>query len=736
MMNTNKQTAVFNPISTVDDYASGTCAATVTTKGLTLLYSRLSREDALDGQSLSIQHQQQILEDYAKSQNFANIRHFADDGTSGTRFDREEWQKLIAEVESGNVSILCVKDMSRLGRDHVQVGMYMELFRQRGVRFIAIGNNIDSIYPETLEFAPFINIMSEWYARDTSRKIKAVAHAKGNAGKPLTYKPVYGYRKSPEDKHKWIVDEDAAAVVRRIFQMTIDGMGAHQIARVLTEEKTEKPSYYFVTRLKTSEKPSSRDLSDPYTWVGSTITAMLKKPEYLGHTVNFRTYKESYKDKQSKWNTPDKWKIFENTHEPIISQEVFDTVQRLRKTPRRVGNLGEANPLTGLVFCHDCNAKLYNSRQSKEYYYENRRGKTYRHKTSDHYSCSTYENAKGSFKIKCSNHFIRTVVLRELVLTTIIEVSSYVRDNEAEFVERIREASTVKQKETAAAHKKLFAKNERRIVELDRLFQKVYEDNANSKLSDERYAMLSSTYEQEQKDLRLQNAELQSQLTAYETDSFKADRFIEIVKRYTAFDELTTAMLNEFVEKIIVHEADKSSGQREQQVDIHLNFIGHFELPHEEPPPPTAEELEEEDKRRRRLEYQREANQRHYAKKVREAEWQRALEAGEISPEELEAHQQAQQVKDDAEAAHKAKRTQEKRDYAREWAKNKRARLKAEREAQRLLEPPDSELSPEELKVRKYELRKERERERMQKKREQERAEKAALTATTSNKAI
>jgi len=729
MMNTNKQTAVFIPMSTAAyNEVSGTFATTATartTKGITALYSRLSNEDYLDGQSISISNQMEILENYAKSQGFTNIVHFCDDGDTGVRFDRDAWQELKTEVNAGNVCRIVLKDMTRWGRNYLEVGNYMELFRRKGIRFIAIGHNIDSDIPETLEYAPFINIMSEWYARDTSRKIKAVAHAKGNAGKPLSYKAIYGYRKSPEDKHKWIIDEDAAAIVRRIFQMTIDGMGAHQIARQLTEEKVEKPSYYFATRLKSSDRPSRRDLSDPYTWIGSTITQLLKKPEYLGHTVNFRTFKESYKDKQSKWNTPDKWKIFENTHEAIISQEVFDTVQRLRKTPRRVDKIGEANPLTGLVFCADCNAKLYNSRQSKDYFYENRYGKTYKHKTSDHYTCSTYDLAKGAFKTSCSSHFIRTAVLRELILATISEVSSYVRDNEAEFVEKIREASKVKQKETATAHKKLYTKNERRITELDKLFQKVYEDNASGKLSDERFALLSTTYEQEQVDLRQHNAELQTQLTAYETDSFKADRFIEIVKRYTEFDTLTTAMLNEFVEKIIVHEADKSSGQREQQVDIHLNFIGHFELPHEELPPPSTEELEEEDKRRRRLEYQREANKRWYAKKKQEAEWQRALEAGEISEEELEAHKQAQQAKEEAEAAHREKRTQEKRDYAREWAKNKRARLKTEREAQRLLEPPDSELTPEELKKRKYERKKERDRENIEAKRDRERAEKA-----------
>ena len=697
--------------------------------GITALYSRLSREDSLDGQSLSIQNQRQILEEYSTKQGFANLRHFADDGTTGVRFDREEWQKLIAEIEAGNVIALCVKDMSRLGRDHVQVGMYLELFRRHGVRFIAISNGIDSIYPDTMEFAPFINIMSEWHSRDTSRKIKTVAHAKGNAGKPMSNNAIYGYRKSPTDKNAWLVDEAPAAIVRRIFQMTVDGMGTSQIARRLTEEKIEKPSYYIAMNRMVGDKPSSRDLSDPHTWNGNTVRSILSKPEYCGHTVNFRTYKESYKDKFSKWNPKENWKIFRDTHEPIIEEAVFDMVQKLRETPRRTDKLGEANPLTGLVFCADCNAKLYNSRQSKEYYESRHFGKVYRHKTSDNYTCSTYELGNKAFKKACSSHFIRTVVLRELVLETIRTVSAYVKENEAEFVEKIRTASEVRQAETAKEHKRLFAKNERRIAELGRLFQRVYEDNANGKLSDERFAQLSATYEKEESELKAQNTELQAQLTAYETDSFKADRFIEIAKRYTEFDALTTAMLNEFVEKIIVHEADKSSGQREQQVDIHLNFIGHFQLPQEEQPPPTAEEIEEAEKRRRRLEYQREANKRWYAKKKQEAEWQRALEAGEISAEELQAREQAQREKDEAEKANREKRTQEKRDYAREWARKRRARLKAERDAQALLEPPDSELSPEELLERKRQRRLERNREQIRAKRDKERAEKLASQA-------
>jgi len=645
-------------------------------KGVTALYSRLSREDSLDGQSLSIQNQQQILEDYAVKQGFGNIRHFHDDGISGTTFDRTGWNKLVAEVEAGNVAIVAVKDMSRLGRDHVQVGLYMETFRKLGVRFIAIGNGIDSINPESLEFAPFINIMSEWYARDTSRKIKAVAHSRGNAGKPLSYNAIYGYKKSPDDKHLWLVDEEAATIVRRIFQMVVDGICVKQIARTLTEEKVERPSYYFAMNRMVGLKPSARDLSDPYTWRESTITALLSKPEYCGHTVNFRTYKESYKDKYGKRNPQEKWKIFYNTHEAIIEQDIFDTVQRLRGTPRRTDSIGEANPLTGIVFCGDCEAKMYNSRQRKEYV-ETRYGKTYKHKISDHYSCSAYTLGKGAFKIVCSSHYIRTVVIRELVLDAIRQISEYVKLNEMEFVEKIREETAVKQEETAKAHKKQLVKNERRIAELDNLFRKVYEDNATGKLSDERFKQLSTGYEVEQAGLKQQNITLQTELTAFVEDGQKADRFIDIVKRYTAFEELTTQMLNSFVAKIIVHEADKSSGERVQQVDIYFNFIGNFNIPKEEAPPLTHEELEEQEKLRQKRAKQREANQRCYAKKKRKFELQRAVEAGEISVEQLETIDRERQAQEELRCN---ERNAERQEYKRQWAANKR---RQEREAKK-----------------------------------------------------
>jgi len=601
-MNTNRQTATKS-----------------TTPKITALYERLSLDDDLDGTSNSILNQRQILEEYAAKNGFTHIRHFEDDGYSGSNWDRPGWKKLIEEVQAGNVGICLVKDMSRVGRDHIQVGIFTELFRQRGVRFIAVGNGIDSINPESLEFAPFLNIMSEWYARDTSKKIKTVAHSNGNNGKPLSYNSIYGYRKSPDDKHVWLVDEYPASIVKRIFQMAMDGMGPHQIARQLTAEKIEKPSVYFVKNRMVGKKPSSRDISEPYAWNGGTIRAILSKPEYCGNTVNFRTYKESYKDKNSKWNPKENWKIFPNAHEAIIDQETFDTVQRLRGTPRRIDTLGEANPLTGLVFCAQCGAKMYNSRQSKEYYEERRGDKVYRHKTADFYTCSTYDLGKNAFKSVCSNHFIRTEVIRSLVLDGIREISGYVRENEADFVEKIREASTIKQAEAVKAHTKQLAKNERRVAELDHLFQRVYEDNATGKLSDERFTQLSGAYEREQSELKQQNAVLKAEIDSFNADSVKADRFIEIVRHYTEFDTLTTSMLNEFIQKILVHEADKSNGERVQDVDIHFNFIGNFVLPKQEKVS-TPEELAEQEKLRQKRIKQREANRRWYDKQKEKRE--------------------------------------------------------------------------------------------------------------------
>ena len=443
-------------------------------QGITALYERLSHDDEQQGPSNSILNQQQLLEEYAQKHNLSCPVHFTDDGWSGTRWDRPDFNRMMEEIEAGNVKNLLLKDMTRMGRDHLRVGLCLETLREKGVRLIAVADGIDTARGED-DFMPFRNILSEWYARDTSRKVKAVAHTKGNAGKPLTNLPPYGFMKDSEDKNKWLVDEPAAAVVRRIFQMAMEGVGPFQIARTLSQEKVEKPSYHTARSKMAGAKPTMYDMSTPYAWSTSTVCKILAKPEYAGHTVNFRTSKKSFKDKKISYNPKEDWKIFPNTHKAIIDQETFDTVQRLRGTPRRTDSVGEPNPLTGLVLCADCGAKMYNSRQSKKTYDTVKHGKVYTSNTADYYTCSSYNLASQSNKKKCSGHYIRTAVIRDLILEAIRDISKYALENEYDFVQKVRVESMVQQADTAKTHRKMLVQNERRIAELDLLFRKVYE---------------------------------------------------------------------------------------------------------------------------------------------------------------------------------------------------------------------------------------------------------------------
>ncbi len=577
---------------------------------ITALYERLSRDDELQGESNSIRNQKTMLEEYASKNGFGSIRHFTDDGWSGGNFDRPDWKKLIAEIEAGNVATVICKDMSRIGRDYLQVGFYTEvMFREKGVRFIAIANSIDSVNKDSGEFAPFLNIMSEWYLRDTSRKVKASHKARGTAGKRLTFAPIYGYRQNPQDKSEWLIDPEAAEVVRRIFKLTIEGKGPVQIARILSEDKVERPSHHMTTR--GYAKRGYHDMTHPYAWSGNTVGHILSKPEYMGHTVNFRTYKDSYKDKQTKFASPEDWVIFEDTHPAIIDRETWETAQRCRKTVRRTDSLGEANPLTGLVFCADCGGKMYNHRIPHRTEYTHPNGKVYSRPPKDDYSCSTYSLTNRKYARQCSQHYIRTAVLRELALDAIRTVSDFVKQSEAEFVRQVREASTVRQEETAKAHRRRIAKEQRRVHELNSIIKKLYEDTATGKLTDKRFELLCAEYEREQAELEQSIETLQAELDNFHADSERADKFIAIVKKYTDFTELTPSMITEFIEKVVVHEADKSSGEREQQVDIYLNFIGKFEVPAQET---TAEELAEEEARREKRERHREAQRRYYQK--------------------------------------------------------------------------------------------------------------------------
>jgi DNA invertase Pin-like site-specific DNA recombinase len=490
----------------------------VSTQKLAILYARLSRDDELQGESNSITNQKKILEDYAERNGFANILHVADDGYSGTNFDRPGWKRLIAEVEAGNVGAVICKDMSRVGRDYLQVGFYTEVFfRERGVRFIAISNNIDSQNRESAEFAPFLNIMAEWYARDTSRKIKTVLHAKGNSGKHMTNSALYGYRKSPEDKNQWLIDKEAASVVRRIFKMTVEGKGPYQIARTLTDEKITRPSAYVALRDGRTYMPASA--SESHNWSGKTVENILAKPEYMGSTVNFRTYKDSYKDKKNKLRPEEEWQVFEGTQEPIVDAGTWHTAQKCRKVKRRNTSTGEPNPLTGLVYCADCGSRMHNHRGTLAWKYD----------SQDSYACNQY----AKYPPKCTMHYIKTSVLRTLALDTIKAVSGFVMNSEGEFVRLVREASELQNAEAAGIQKGQLTKSEKRRNELDTLIKRLYEDQVAGRLSEKRFEILSKEYEEEQEDLERRIAKLRSGLEQFEGDGERAGKFIEIVRRYS-----------------------------------------------------------------------------------------------------------------------------------------------------------------------------------------------------------
>jgi DNA invertase Pin-like site-specific DNA recombinase/membrane-bound lytic murein transglycosylase len=556
------------------------------TQKLTILYERLSRDDELQGESNSITNQKKILEDYANHHGFDNILHISDDGYSGTNFDRPGWKQLLAEIEAKNVGAVIVKDMSRVGRDYLQVGFYTEvMFRKNEVRFIAISNNIDSATGEN-EFAPFLNIMSEWYARDTSRKIKVVLHSKGKSGKHMTNTAIYGYRKHPDDKNQWIIDSESAAVVRSIYQMILDGMGTSRIAKKLTDEKVLRPSVYIALREGGTYTP--RCAAEPYTWSCTTVKSIIQRPEYMGCTVNFRTYKDSYKDRNKKTRPQEEWAMFDGTQEPVVDTDTWQTAQKCLGTIRRRNSAGMPNPLTGLIYCADCGSRLYNHRGMRSGRYD----------SQDAYVCKQY----AAYPKKCTMHYIRTSVLREIALDTIRQVSGFARRNEEEFLKLVREASELNKAETAKIYNERLVKSEKRHAELNILIKRLYEDMVSGRLTAKRFEIFSREYEDEQESLGKQIAELRAALERYREDGDRAEKFLDIVRRYTDFTELTPVMLNEFVDKIIVHEAVRINGKRTQKVDIYLNFIGKLELlGHEETKPETNEALER--KRERWREY-------------------------------------------------------------------------------------------------------------------------------------
>lgn len=530
----------------------------------TALYCRLSRDDELQGDSNSIKNQKLILQKYADDNGFRNTRFFVDDGYSGTTFDRPDFQRMIGEMDAGRIGTVIVKDMSRLGRDYLKVGFYTEVaFPEADVRFIAINNGVDSANQQESDLPPFINIFNEFYAKDTSKKIRAVFKAKGQSGKPLCTNPPYGYKKDPDDKTHWIVDEKAAAVVKEIFHLCMSGYGPTQIAKELQKRRIETPVEYGKRMGVNVPSASQRENDDPCRWTTSTVVHILERREYTGCIVNFKGHKKSYKSKKRVKNAPSEWAIFEGAHEAIIEPEVYNTVQKIRDGRRRQTPMGEMPVLSGMVYCADCGHKLYQVR-----------GRCL--PQSEYMVCATYRK-KG--KNVCPSHQIRNSVIEQLLLEDLQRVTAYARNHEDEFLRLVTRNSEKALDRELRDCRKEYEQVKARIAKLDTLIQRIYEDNVEGKISDDRFAKLSGNYETEQAQLQGRVEELQQFLDDATEKSLNADHFLSLVRKYTDIRELDAEIIREFVERINVFQAEKVDGHRQQRIQIIYNCIGAVDLP-------------------------------------------------------------------------------------------------------------------------------------------------------------
>ena len=527
---------------------------------VTALYARLSKDDDLVGDSNSIVHQKEILAKYAKEHGFTNIEFYVDDGFSGTNFNRPDFQRMMADAEEGKISTVIVKDMSRFGRDYIMVGYYTEIyFSNLDIRFIAINDNVDSNIQTENDLTPFKNVFNEWYARDTSKKIRAVFKAKGNSGKHLSTLPPFGYKKDPNDKEKWIVDEEAAATVRRIFQMYVDGYRISEIGHKLTEEKVETPMLYYMNRgIKTNARSEY-----PEIWDSMSIKYILIQTAYAGHTVNFQTAVKSYKTKKQIRLPKEDWIIYRNTQEPIIDEKTFETVQQMRKVKRARTKYNEPNMFSGLLYCSDCGNHLTIQRVA-------------RNRKMDNFSCATYRKKK---KGLCSCHRILVSDLETIVKEDLQKVCEYIFLHEKEFTDEYLSGSkreTVKfQAKTKAELKRLSERQE----EIGKIIRKLYEDNVNGRITDERFDFLAKSYEDEGNDLKTKIQELKNALAASVQDEENLLKFLKVVKSYAEIEELTPEILNSFIEKIYIGETEKYDGRKMQEVEIIYKFVGAINLP-------------------------------------------------------------------------------------------------------------------------------------------------------------
>ena len=530
---------------------------------ITALYPRLSHEDELQGESNSISNQKRILETYAKQNGFSNLRWYTDDGYSGANFQRPGFQAMLADIEAGKVGTVIVKDMSRLGRNYLQVGMYTEMiFPQKGVRFIAINDGVDSAQGEN-DFAPLRNIFNEWLVRDTSKKIKAVKRSKGMSGKPITSKPVYGYLMDEDEN--FIIDEEAAPVVRQIYSLCLAGNGPTKRARMLTEQEIPTPG-----TLEYRRTGRTRRYHPGYEckWAANTVVHILENREYTGCLVNFKTTTQSYKCSKIIYNSEDKQAIFENHHEQIIDRDTWERVQELRKQRKRPNRYDEVGLFSGILFCADCGSVMYQQRYQTD------------KRKQDCYICGSYKKRTAD----CTAHFIRTDLLTAGVTENLRKVTSYAAKHEARFMKLLTEQTEDGSKRRNAAKKKELEAAEKRIAELSAIFKRLYEDSVAGRISDERFTELSADYEAEQKELKEKAAALQSELSKTLEATANAEKFMKVVRKYTSFEELTPTLLREFVEKIVIHESEALDGKRRgklrrQEIEIYYSFVGKVELP-------------------------------------------------------------------------------------------------------------------------------------------------------------
>ena len=530
---------------------------------ITALYCRLSRDDELVGDSNSIKNQKEILGKYAKDKGFQNPQFYVDDGYSGTNFNRPDFQRLMEDVDAGLVKIIIVKDMSRLGRDYLKVGYYTEIvFPEADVRFIAISDGVDSEGGADNDFTPFRNIMNEWYAKDTSKKIKAVIRAKGVSGKHTNPLPPYGYKKDESDKQHWIVDEEAAEVVKEIFKLCMNGFGPTQIANILTKRGIDTPKIH---ALKMGRKVKIRPNEMPDQWADQTVAAILGYEEYLGRTVNFKTKKKSYKSKKVTLMPREEWLIFEGTHEAIIDEQTFETVQKIRAGKQKMDRIGEPSLLSGILFCGDCGSKMYIRRQRSR-------------PDKDYFVCSIYRKKKKSF---CTAHFIQSKAIEKILLDDIRRVTKFARENEQEFLKAANKRSEREIKKLQAENQAELDKSLRRMSEIDSIIKKLYEDNFSGKLSDDRFAKLSETYEAEQAELSKTIDFLKKEISVNRDEGEAVTKFMKLVQKYSDIQKLDAEIVRTFIDKVFVYEAVENGEQREQQIKIIYNCVGVIEIPEE-----------------------------------------------------------------------------------------------------------------------------------------------------------